>query len=428
MILPTLRSLTIYNRASSGSLFNAEKRLHRRHESDGSVKSDTTKEVSMLLVNAGFVGGFGAYRKARSLVQRLAELNVDYLLMTDSRQQSKLEAFGLHPSIVVPWQEENEWNYQWAEMYLNKRPYDCMISFGWRTFVPAHAVKTGKPVIIVDGGWPETLQPYPGEFCREVYEGLQAYCLTTHFSGCAEWLPPGIRFEWVSQPFSIGEVAWHQEVGNRDRASIIRDLVPVIPELHELRGKFVFLNMAPDYIWPWTLDRVGGWLTAEQLDECLGFVTRLLVELDQGGHTVFIPDVMASHFRPVLAQCHNLRVIERPFLDFTTHHLLRLAADVVICRAIRDVSSAQLALSGQTALHMICPARGGYMGEWTSVLEAERIGIARGVAHEEVPLMETIEAWLAGDESMTVAKKSAAVANEFFHRLGPDYLLSLLGY
>jgi hypothetical protein len=384
----------------------------------------------MLLINAAFVGGYGAARKTYSLVQNLKELNIDYVLSTDSVFLPKLKVFGLEPDIVIPWNESHEQRYQSVEETLRSVSYSVMISLGWRTFVPYDAVQRDIPAAIIDGGWPEVLQPWPGEFCHEIYKSLKAYCLTCHFPGPDDLLPTesGINFEWISQPFGAKEIQWHQDLTlatKRDQRSSLG-----IPELEELgTNKLIFLNMAPDYLDPWQISWLGGWMTAAQTDECRGFVTRLLVELDNaGGYTLFMLEQLEQEMLPVLERC-KLGVITRDFLDPTTHHLLRCASDVVLCRAIRDVSSAQLALSGHPCvLHTICPAREGYMGEWESALYAQEIGIAKSIPHESVSLAEAIKEWMDSPEAKQVSKNAATVAAEFSQKKGITHIFELLGY
>ena len=384
----------------------------------------------MLLVNAAFVGGYGATRKTYSLVQNLKGLNVDFLLSTDSVFLSKLQLFGVEPDIVIPWVQSHEQKYQGVEETLSNVSYSAMISLGWRTFVPYDAVQKGIPAVIVDGGWPEVLQAWPGEFCHEIYKDLEAYCLTCHFPGPDDLLPreSGINFEWLSQPFGTREIQWHQELMHAAKSDLRSSLG--IPELEELdTTKLIFLNMAPDYLDPWTLSWVGGWMTAAQVDECRGFVTRLLVELDDaGGYTLFMLEQLKKEMMPVLERC-KLEVISRDFLDPRTHHMLRCASDVVLCRAIRDVSSAQLALSGHLCvLHTICPASEGYMGEWESALYAQEMGIAKAVHHESVSLAEVIEEWMDSSEAKQVSQRAAVVAAEFSQKKGVPNILELLGY
>lgn len=391
----------------------------------------------MLLVNASFVGGFGACRKALALTKSLRQHKVPFRMCTDSLFVQKLGRFGVKPEVVIPWAPDNEGKYRNVERALAGVDYTAMISLGWRTFVPADAVQKGRPAVIIDGGWPERLEPYPGEFCEEVYKGLAAYCLTSHFPVpvAESWLPelpPGIRFQWVGQPFSLDEFIWHRQLRQWVFLRMeVRRLKAIqrFPELLRPYKRFVFLNMAPDYVQPWQFERVGGWMTSEQLDECRGFVTRLIAELNaMGGCLVFMLSDIADQFRGALKQCKNLRVVERRFVDPATHHVLRMLADVVICRAIRDVSSAQLALSGQKVLHMICPARGDYMGEWTSAMEAEEMGIAKMISHEEGSLGGAIEEWIASPESSRVADKAAKVAEAFLEEVGVPSILEVLGY
>lgn len=379
-----------------------------------------------LLVNASFVGGFGAIRKLLSFQRALAARNIEYELVTDSGFAQKLTLFGISAQHVIPLAEGNARQYMRVQKALADVDYDAMVSFGWRTFVPTDAVEKDRPCVIIDGGWPEVLEEWPSPFCLETYQELRAYCLTSHFSspGLSALLPQnsGIPFLWISQPFSPEEVEGYA-AGQGDKESLVQDF----PELGQGHERLVFLSMSPDYLDPWQLDHAGGWMSAQQVDECLGFVTRLVVELDQQpGTLLFMLEGLRQQVAPTLARTKNLRVFSRKFLDPELHHGLRCAADLVICRAIRDVSSAQLALSGQKVLHAICPARGDYMGEAASADVAQGMNIARRLRHEEVPLAQGILDYLESPSRDEVAARAQEVALSFWQERGVDYLLSLL--
>jgi len=380
----------------------------------------------MLVVNASFVGGFGAARKVVSFTKALRERNVPYKLITDSAFKGKLEAMGVPYDFIVPWErgDSNQAKYYSVREVMSSVSYDAMVSFGWRTYVPNDATIKGIPCVIVDGGWPEVLQEMPGEFSFEVYRKLEAYCLTTHFytPEMDGFLPEGIRFEWIAQPFSSEEIDWH--LGLKGTRNLLRRQMEArFPEL-DTTSKIVFLNMHSDYVNSWQLDYVGGFMTARQLDECRGYVTRLLVELDTQDNLLILHRDIAEQVRAVVAGCKRLKVLELTNLDPNTqHHQLRCSADIVFARAIRDVSSAQLALSGQPTLHTICPARDGYMGEWDSVLLAESLGIAKPIAHEDVSLSEVMKEGI----DAKITQCAVETAERFSRERGVSYLLDLLG-
>ena|SRR3989344_1832818 len=382
----------------------------------------------MLLVNASFVGGYGATRKVLSLIKALEERKVDYQLVTDIRFRTKLDDMHIRYDHVIPWGQASVDKYHAVDGALKRITYDAMISFGWRTFVPAHAVSKGKPCIIVDGGWPEALQDWPGEFCHDVYKALAAYCLTTHFvdTRLYKLLPQDsrINFEWIAQPFGTDEIDWHVNLANKrlELRNVLKKRFPLL----DGDSKLVFLNMSPDYVDPRQFDHAGGFLTSAQYDECRGFVSRLIVELDQSdNYTLFMLENVRRQVEPIIATCKNLLVFSEDFLDAETHHQLRCAADLVLCRAIRDVSSAQVALSGQRVLHTICPARDGYMGELDSARIAQHMGIATVLEHELEAIVPKIQHCIESDT--TVAMKAQTIAERFTRLKGVDYLLNLVG-
>ena len=117
-----------------------------------------------LLVNASFVGGYGATRKVISFIQALKEKGLSYQLATDSRFKSKLDQMQITADFIIPYQQNPLAAYQAVNRTLAKVNYQAMVSFGWRTFVPANAIDRGKSCVIIDGGWPDVLEDWPGQF------------------------------------------------------------------------------------------------------------------------------------------------------------------------------------------------------------------------------------------------------------------------
>ena len=168
-------------------------------------------------------------------------------------------------------------------------------------------------------------------------------------------------------------------------------------------------------------------MTPAQLDECRGFLSRLVVELDHGPKALlFMLDAVKKQIEPLIENLKNLRIFSRPFLEANMHHQLRCASDVIFCRAMRDVSSAQLALSRQKVLHTICPARDGYMGELDSAIIADQMGIAKLIRHEKQSIKEVVNEYISDQDSTKVATKAQKVAQEFFMSRGVAYLVELL--
>lgn len=381
----------------------------------------------MLLINSSFVGGLGAARKTASFLKSL-EQRVSYLLLTDSAALKKLELVGLKPDLVVtvPNVTVPEEIYTAVRKKLSSVKYDAMISFGWRSYVPADAIKRGKPVVIVDGGWPERCEDYPSPFCKDVYRNLKAYCLTAHFSNPAltDLLKHRgeIPFRWVFHPFQNDEVNWH--IGLRREITTVRERLPY----YEAGRRTIFLNMNPDYVDPRQGTFTGGWLSPKQLDECRGFVTRLLVELDNVTDplTLLVHQDIARQFDSVIKQCRRLKVVSFPSLSPEEHHIWRTGADVVLLRSTRSVGAAQVALSNIPALNTICPANENYMGEYSSCKIAQSMGIAEVVDHETVSLSDAIMNYIDSRRSVEVASKAQIEARSFWQTNGPESLLELL--
>ncbi|MBY0357242.1 MAG: hypothetical protein K2W82_04505 [Candidatus Obscuribacterales bacterium] len=379
----------------------------------------------MLLVNSSFVGGFGAARKAASFVKHI-EQHTDFFLLTDSASLEKLKLVGLEPDRVINIKE----NFSAKEIYaavetsLTALKYDALVSFGWRTFVPAAAVEKGVPAVIVDGGWPERLESHPSPFCKDVYTKLKTYYLTSHFfspelnnllSHREE-----IAFEWMFHPFQEKEIRWHTKIRDKLKGQRLPYYLPGY--------KTIFLDMSWDYVDPKQAIFTGGWLKPKMLDECRGFVTRLLMELDSSGESLLliVQQNIAKQFEPVIAQCRTLKVVACPALSPEEHQIWRAGADLVLLRAARSVGAAQVALSDTPALHMICPASDDYMGELSSCKIAEKMGIAKFMSHENESLAQAVMNHLESGKSLEIAKQVQSEALSFWKTNGPDCLLDLV--
>jgi|AGTN01.2.fsa_nt_gi hypothetical protein len=381
----------------------------------------------MLLINSSFVGGLGAARKTASFI-KFIENRTRYSLLTDSASARKLELFGLKADTVVPVSAESqpEEIYSAVRESLSAVDYDAMISFGWRTYVPADAIGRDRPVLIVDGGWPEKFESYPSPFWKDVYSRVDAYCLTNHFGNpeLTELISSHdeTKFRWIFHPFQQSEILWHLNLRQK-----IEQIKPSLP-FHVPGHRVIFLNMDHDYISPIQGTFTGGWLNPKQIDECRGFVTRLIVELDALKQPLILVthETIAAQFEPVIAQCRFLKVFSHPALSLEQHHIWRACADLVLLRAARSVGAAQVALSGIPALHTICPATGNYMGELSSCQIAQQMGIAKYVDHQAVSIADSIMNHLDSDESKELADLAQIEAITFWCTNGPENLLNLL--
>lgn len=378
----------------------------------------------MLLINSSFVGGLGAARKTASFIKHING-RIDYRLLTDSASVEKLVLVGLQPDKVITIEEASppEKIYDAVHSSLSSIEYEAMISFGWRTFVPANAIERNKPVVIVDGGWPECLGDYPSPFWKEIYTSIKSYCLTSHFfhpemNNLLKQYRE-IPFKWIFHPFQVDEIRWHTEL--RDNLIKNRSSLPYYLPGH----RSIFLNMNEEYVEPTQGSFTGGWLKPSQLDECRGFVTRLLMELDGAKEplVLIVSREIARQFEPVISCCRTLKVMPRPPLNIEKHHIWRAGADLVLVRAARSVGAAQVALSNTPALHMICPARDDYMGELSSCKIAERMGIAKFVDHEKMSLRDAILDHLDSKISQELSWQAQIQALSFWQTNGPESLL-----
>ncbi len=380
----------------------------------------------MLLINSSFVGGLGAARKTASFIKHIR--NVNYILFTDFASIEKLELVGLKPDrvVVVPKNCSDEEVYSSVKESLLPIKYDAMISFGWRTYVPADAIERQKPAVTVDGGWPERLESYPSPFWKDVYSQLKVYCLTNYFY--APELDELVKhrtkvpYQWIFHPFSEDEIRWHIELRQKLKNGKIS------PPYHKQGQATIFLDMNQDYVEPNQGMFTGGWLKPRQLDECRGFITRLIVELDSVREplSLLLHQNIALQFEPVIKKCRKLNVVSFPSLSPEGHHILRASCDLVLLRATRNVGAAQVALSNTPAMHMICPTSDDYMGELSSCKIAEKMGIAESVNHEMVSLADAIMNYLNSSKSIEVSNLAQEKALSFWKSKGPDSLLDLV--
>ncbi|MBY0546495.1 MAG: hypothetical protein K2W95_04345 [Candidatus Obscuribacterales bacterium] len=382
------------------------------------------------MINSSFVGGLGGARKAAAFIHHLDRRGVAHRLVTDRQSLDKLELVGLTPDLVfdVSPDMSSSTVYREVRQSLRRVGYDCMISFGWRTYVPLNGIERSKPTIIIDGGWPEILAAMPSPFCKDVYRELTAYCLTSHFFDARlnKLLPeePQIPFKWIAQPFGTEEISWLQSLADKRRMGNRDRFISTEPNT-----RTIFLDLNPEYIDPRQGTFTGGWLTPRQLDECRGFVSRLIVELDTANGPVALTmhERIAQQLSPIISGCKMLRVIGHPSLQPAEHHRLRAEADLVLMRATRCVGATQTAISLVPVLHTICPTAKDYMGEQYSCQIATDLGIANSIDHEAVSLRDGIMSYLNSPAAYDTARSAQEAALRAQMERGPDYLLSLAG-
>ncbi|MBK9278327.1 MAG: hypothetical protein IPM93_09150 [Candidatus Obscuribacter sp.] len=387
----------------------------------------------MLLINSSFVGGLGGASKAAGFVHHLNQRAIEYRLVTDLRSVEKLNLVGLTPDIVFEATPDMSADsiYKEVRQQLRSVKYDGMLSFGWRTFVPANAIERSVPAIIIDGGWPERLEDMPSPFCKDIYRQLKAYCLTNYFFDrrLGDLLPmkDQINFQWIAQPFPKEDVSWFRALAEARKAHSLNHAGA--EKATSAKAKCtIFLDLNPEYIDMHQGTFTGGWLTPRQLDECRGFVSRLLIELDAAKHPLqlVLHEKIVAELSPVVSKCKNLKIIGHPSLPPAEHHKLRNTADLVLLRASRCVGAAQTALSMVPALHTICPTARDYMGESYSAAIAEDLGIACCLNHEGFSLREGIMDYLDSGKAAQVAQRAQEMAISTWQERGPDFVLNLL--
>jgi hypothetical protein len=383
----------------------------------------------MLLVNSSFVGGLGAARKAASFVYFLKKKQIPYCIFTDSNSVAKLKLVGLNPDLIVTNDTGSspEYLYQTVNNALKHVAYDAMVSFGWRTYVPFDAVMRSKPVIIIDGGFPERFEDWPSPFCLDVYSKLTAYCLTNYFfsSKLENILPTEkqIPFTWIAQPFDEKEISWHIE--------LIQNKISLQEKLpyHETSYRHILLDMNPDYVSAKQGTYTGGWLSPRQIDECRGFVSRLIVELDQSNEKIslIINENIVDEFQTLVNSCNKVKIIAQPSLEAKEHHLWRLGSNLVLHRAVRCVGTTQTALSRIPNLKIVCPSSEDYMGELSSCQIAQTLGVADAIDHQNTSLAKGILDYMESKQLDITTDISYDAAFSFWKWRGPEYILSLIG-
>ncbi|MFH2063104.1 MAG: hypothetical protein ABIJ46_03020 [bacterium] len=355
-----------------------------------------------LLIDCSLTGGRGPAKKTWELTRDLDAAGIPYLVLTDRGFRSKLDDLGVRVDLTVGVSLNDDPSAILAAFFeiLKSVDYGLLLKLGARAAGPAASRRLGRPYVIVDGGLPDRLDDTDDSlYSRAVFARAEKYLLTTQF----DWQFPDrsglTNVETCCYPISertwnlIGELKSKTKLQNL--AAVQDGITGDLPERED--DLLIDLVMTGDYLTPDNRIAYGGWLTARQYDQSVGFVRRLVTDLGEGFERVFIfMDLELQEIvSDLMARYPNVRVSSfRSGWDFTTELTMKAAADLTVSRATNyQPYIAALGKGGNITTPV--PAD-GYMDEDTAGEQYAAAGLTRLIAYDDENYMRQLKEFLAG--------------------------------
>lgn len=348
------------------------------------MKTNTTKTI---LIDASLTGGRGAAKKAYEFVKRCQELGVLYRLLTSRDFVPKLKELGISPdyAVDVALGDVDERIQEKYFQLLKKIRFDSLVRFGARVPGPTACLKLRKPFVIVDGGLPDKLEPYPSIYYKQAYQKAEKYIVTTQFP----WQFPR---QTELQNIEVGYFTISREtleyvrmLRRKKKRDLLKEMAARSVSIKEVRGQlFINLMLTDDYVAnPTNRKTYGGWLTTAQYDQCAGFITRLVTDLALQSPkpvTLFVDQgviLLTSH---LTRQYKNITLLSYPaFWDYTLEILVQAYADINISRAANYQPFVPLVGNGGSITTPVPAA--GYMNEDTAAYQLQALGMTEVIEY-----------------------------------------------
>ncbi len=360
----------------------------------------------------GFVGGGGASEKGNGIIEQFDCDSVPYTVVAGKKYlqdnpliEKSLRERGIEVTIVVDDGSMDE-KYKNCEDAITKISNDKtvsgVLSLGPRTFFAEAARRLNIPAMMLDGAvpdkWENTINPKTGypdtAYSRQAYEYV-TYATTCGFPG---WIPPkgtypeGMNLKVVQQPFS------------EDKNKFMKDLRAITPlqaraELlrkNTIKGLdaeslIVVPTMDQVYLNTNALEKYGGFMTDEQLNQAYSFMTETIVSSamlarKQGKKVALYlrPGIIQNVMSQVVEQFENDLIILSPKDKIVANDdwLLLRKAGITIGRAPLCVSTAEALGMGDYQITAAVPGitnGGSYMTEYEGLNALSRRGISNTI-------------------------------------------------
>ncbi len=308
------------------------------------MKNRTIKKTD-ILIDCSLTGGRGMAKQGYELAQAFTERGIKYLMCCDQGFAYKLRDLGVEPDIIVP----TALNRPAAEVIdafefaLKGIDFRYLVKIGARMAGPRIAYLRNIPYLIVDAALPDRMDSGTENlYSKPVFLGAQEYFLTTQFTWrYPERFPELGNVTVVTYPMSQRTKDILTELRLTPDAAIAERVRSFVPEVkNEQFESSVALIVTGSYLGELS-DRVtyGGWLTARQYDQLVGFVRRFITDLGECARKRILVYMdrelldmvsdLGEKYRRTLVLCTS----RSPQWSYEEEFLIQRFADVLISRA-----------------------------------------------------------------------------------------------
>lgn len=400
------------------------------------INSKSSMSQNTILIDVSLTGGRGAAKKSYEFIRRCQEEGVRYALLTSKDFAPKLQEFGITPDFVVKVAlgDRVECIQEKYLETLKSIPFDALVRFGARMPGPTACLKLGKPFVIVDGGLPDVLEPYPSLYNKEAYQKAKKYIITSQFP----WRFP-LQLDLMNVEvgyFTLSKAQITTTRGLRGASKRvlrkrIEDRGLVLSGLED--DWFLNLMLTDDYVAD-ALNRktYGGWLNARDYDACVGFVRRLITDIGiqfSRRATLFLDRGVAALVADLAALYKNITLLTYGGeWDYELEILLQAYADVNISRAANYQPFVALLGNGGSVTTPV-PAD-GYMNEDAAAYQLKAFGMTEVIEYDDEDYVKKLFLFAADKERQErISVRQIEVSDQMVaERNSADIVLNELGF
>lgn len=381
--------------------------------------------TSLILLDVSLTGGRGPAKKAYELIADLRANNIPFKVITDRMFASKLRDMGIEPEYVVDTDltDAPATVIQKFEEVMRTINYSLLVKMGARVAGPIAARKMGKPYILVDGGLPDYLTEEESLYERITFEQAERVFVTTQFP----WEYPnrtgltnvavcgfplsGQTFERVEKLKAMDKLALLESVSSeligdkpRTESDMLINLL-MTGDIFELKNRVTY----------------GGWLTAQQYDQCVGFVRRFVTDLGeqlQGQDAfLFIDREVRECVQDIVIKYPRIKLITfAKDWDFEAEIVMQAAADVIVSRAT-NYQPFVAALEKGCSVTTPVPAN-GYMDEDSAGLQYQALGFTKLITYDDEQYMKKLLAFVINESAQNSISTNLQKATLFLKERG----------
>jgi hypothetical protein len=369
-----------------------------------------------ILIDCSLTGGRGSAKQAYELITELRSHAIPFFLLTDAAFQPKLTDMGMTPDFVVD-TSLNDNPDQIIDAFwevIEPISYSFMVKIGARMAGPTASLRRKLPYFILDGGLPDYMSDDPGLYSKDVFQSAEKYIITTQF----DWEYPR-RVDLTNVAvccYPISQQTFHdiETLKNRTKPDILAEIAPDLDGdvSNASENLLIDIVMTGDYLTPPNRVAYGGWLTARQYDQSIGFIRRLFTDIGETYSSCAI--FMDRELRDIVTDLRSVYpqidiLTYRDTWSFKTELYMKAAADLTICRAT-NYQPYIAALEKEANITTPVPAD-GYMDEDTAGEQYAEKGFTKLIPYDDEYYIAKMKAFLSSDHERDTIKAKLSASN-----------------